>query len=84
MLVKLFCVHMQMRDSFRPCYRGSCTSRVNSDIFAAAIKSLIEIMKMKETFEVIDDENSSTQWTMKHILNKVVEESCQWVRSTIH
>ena len=73
-----------MKDLFRPCYRGTCIPWVNNDIFATTIKSLIEVMKMKETFEVIENEDSTTQWTMKHILNKVAEESCQWVRSTIN
>ena len=73
-----------MKDIFRPCYRGTCKPWANNDKFATTIKSLIAVMKMKETFEVIDNEDSTTQWTMKHILSKVAEESCQWVRSTIN
>ena len=76
---------MQIRESFRPRYRGDdVITRVSANTFAGAIKSAIEVIKMSLTFQQNTNgtEDSATHQAMAYILNGVAMESCQWVRIT--
>ena len=64
---------------FRPPFPVS-DSPVNVDTFAATVKSLIELIRMKVKYETSSRMNQSPQLTVaKQLLTKVREESCKWV-----
>ena len=59
-------------------------SSVNTDTFTAMVKSLIELIRMKEKYEALSRINQSPQLTVaQQLLTKVGEESCKWVRTSI-
>lgn len=77
---------MQIKDFFRPQYKGGdTTTKVHVNKFVATIESLIEVIKMKEKFSRLNYRDIDQQQALAHqnILNKVAEDSCEWVRNTV-
>ena len=64
-----------MKTMFRPTIDSS-----NWRTSAGAIKSLIELIKMKERFESINRNNEDSEFELVHILfNQIANETCRWV-----
>ena len=64
-----------MKTMFRPTIDNS-TWKAS----AGAIKSLIELIKMKERFESINRNNEGSEYELVHILfNQIANETCRWV-----
>ena len=76
---------MQIRESFRPRYKGE-DATVSVHTFTAAVKSLLDVIKMKQMLHHRLNSMDSTSLegtTHQYILNKVAEESCQWVNDSL-
>ena len=70
---------MQVLNKFSPLTPGG-----NSRNNAATIKSVMELIRMKERYAALDAMNSDPQLALAQLLlGKVAEESCLWVSTTI-
>ena len=68
-----------MKESFRPRYKGSNLTNIDVHTFAATVKSLIEVIRMKNIYHQFSSMESDHYQAMAQILAKVAEESCLWV-----
>ena len=64
---------------FRPRYKGSDLTNIDAHTFAATVKSLIEVIRMKNVYQQFSSMESDHYQAMAQILAKVAEESCLWV-----
>ena len=70
-----------MLGKFSPLLPGK-NSRSNAD--AATIKSVMDVIRMKERYQALDVMNSDPQLALAQLLlGKVAEESCLWVSTII-
>lgn len=69
---------MQISKKFLPSLPGK-TTRSNENE-AATIKSVIDVIKMKESYEALNEMNPDPQLALAQLLlGKVAEETCLWV-----
>ena len=68
-----------MQSMFQP----SFPENTQNEEIVLAVESLIELIKMKEKYDVINRNNQNHQLTSAQLLlTKVAEESCRWVSYT--
>jgi hypothetical protein len=65
-----------VKESFRPSYSGGS---LDVDKFSAIVKSLIEVIRMKNVYQQFSSRDDDHYQAMAQILAKVAEESCLWV-----
>ena len=70
--------NIQILDKFRPSLPGTSTTPTRNQ--AAAIKSVIEVVRRKESYRALNEMNSDPQLALAQLLlGEVAEESCLWV-----
>ena len=73
-------IRPQVSDKFVPLLPGR-NERDSS--YIATLKSVIEVIRMKEQYEALDAVNQDPQLALAQlVLGKVAEESCLWVSNT--